>query len=276
MHTKKLSDLNRIVNISTEIRRKPQNHKDWTGIALEALENQKLEAIIGTEEARKMFGIKMENFIDFPIDPFEYKINSLQPVHTSVVPKNKIGLRDALKPILQYAKIIRIIDPYFNCLAENRGQAYFNALKLIAELVSADSDNYMANRMHRKVIEIFTSKDKSGLPKSHNVLKDKYNEKLLNVATTYGLKIEMHILRSIPGGTSRPNTRDRPHDRFLLTDQFGFSLSQGIMFNDESDMRPVVLHLLTEDSWRVKMEECTVNPHYETDVSLFVEPSTSE
>lgn len=272
IHTAKLSDLHRIVNVSTEVQHKPKNEDDWMMLAIQALENQQLDAVIAPMELRVKLGIKCEKVIDFPVELFEYQKSILLPNHTNVVLRSKEGLTDALQSITRFSSSIRIIDPYFNCLCGRNEKPYYDALRLTAELLYKNRGKKSASHKFIRSIEIYTSKDKSGLPGTYERLKPIFSEKLQNLSTTCDLKIELLILESLPGKSDRNSNRDHPHDRFLLTDQFGFSLSQGLTLDKEKNERSVVWHLLSEEMWKTKMAECTINPHYPTGLKLFVEP----
>lgn len=272
IHMTKLSGLHRIVGVFDDVQRKPKSEDDWMTIAIEALKNQQLDAVIAPTNLRVRFGITSENFIDFPVDPFEYQKNVFQPTHTSLVLRNERGLIDALNPIVRFASSVKVIDPYFNCLGGRNEQPYYDALRLVAELLYKNRFDKSVNNRAIKSLEIYTSKDKSGLSKPYHKLKPIFIEKLQNLATTYGIKIELIIMKSIPGNSDGSSKRDVPHDRFLLTDQFGFSLSQGLTLDKEKDERSVVWHLLSEESWKAKLAECTIYPHYPIGNKLFVEP----
>ena len=108
-HLKRLHDLNRI--ITTNI---PLVNGDWLRWALEVFSECDLHSIITSKSTRIKANISGAQFIDFPLTPTQYKLAEIKDGKSRDVITSEEELRKNLLPLLEYARVIRVIDPYIN------------------------------------------------------------------------------------------------------------------------------------------------------------------
>jgi hypothetical protein len=199
---KYLNDRQRIVCIQNKI----SNSNDenfWIEEALKFNKIRNFELILATKQKDI---IKSFETID------RRTIKALGYKGAKVLAQTKENMKKLLMPILAYAEIVKIYDPYFDFTK----QRYIEAFEIICETLSFKHGN-----QESAIIEIHTSiktiLDKNDLINT-NIL-NIFSEKLIDFEKLYKHEITIRIWED------REN--NKWHDRWIVTNQCGINLGKG-------------------------------------------------
>ncbi len=282
-HLQKLRELNRIVDFPSSNKKLPKTTQEWIALAIQDVQSHKIDKIIIEEETRTKSKLMNDFFLDFPLEPFDQGLLSIQINRTFNFRRTYDGLHTALIPLLRYARKVIIIDPFINCTKPSEKEereknksyyrkiGYKNSLEMCASIFHENAFRYADKNLSPCRIDVYSS-EKSGLPGSKMNFRLVLLDFLQSIASKYDVTIAFHVLGKLIREDQGSHMRNEPHDRYILTDQFGVNMSNSINIEKEGDESNVIWQLLTESSWRASLTEYTISPIYTIKNSITVEP----
>lgn len=199
---KKLNDRQRIVQVSN-LKAKNNDEHCWANQALKINAIRTFEIMLGTKDNE---GIRSFDKLD------RKTLKIVQNKGAAILPQSKENMRKLLSPILAYAEIVKIYDPYFN-LSKQR---YNDALKIIAQ-----TSGYKHGVQEPVILEINTS-IKIVLDKDNLInwkLLNSYDKNISQIEKLYGHNITISIWED--------KKDDKWHDRWIVTNQCAITLGKG-------------------------------------------------
>jgi len=139
-------------------------------------------------------------------------LKSLQNQGATVLPQTKENMQKLLTPILAYAEIVKVYDPYFD-LSKLR---YMNALKIIADTLGCNHQE-----KEYAILEIHTS-IKIILDQNKMIdweLLNSYKQTISDFEKNYGHSIKFYIWED--------KKENKWHDRWIVTNQCAVTLGKG-------------------------------------------------
>jgi hypothetical protein len=199
---KNLNDRHRIVNISN--RKCDSNDENcWIKQALYLNTIRNFGLILATKYTDS---VKSFDEID------RTTLRTLQNRGAIVLPQTKDNMQKLLAPILAYAEIAKVYDPYFNFSRTD----YVDTLNIICKTLG-----YGHGEKQTALLEIHTS-IKVILDRNDTIdwkILDSYPQIISNLEEIYGHSIKFYIWE---------DKRDNKwHDRWIVTDQCGITIGKG-------------------------------------------------
>jgi hypothetical protein len=241
-HIQRMKDANRFIVSNMVL-----ENNDWYSWGRKVASTYELYALVVPSRNRPSY---QENIpiIDFPMMPSQDLLLQLKTSKCKLIPTNEEDLERTLKPILEYARVLRIIDPYVNTAPWSKNSIEI-ASKLLGHGLKKEQD-------YKCTLEIFSSEGKSRLNKHQardaGELK-KVWAPIWEIVKSYNHSFRVVIFGKEPG-------QKELHDRFILTDQCGIMLSTG--FSCDKPVHPQVWILLPESSYRTIANVFTTTPSY--------------
>lgn len=207
---KYLNDRQRIVHISNN-RCQNNDEQCWVKQALYLNTIRHFELILALEQN--------ERVVSF--DELDRKmIKNLQNQGATVFPQTQENMQNLLSPILAYAEIVKVYDPYFD-LSKQR---YTDALIIIA-----DTLGYRHGEKESGILEIHTSikiiLDKNDMIEWRQL--GIYQQKLSDFEKKYGHSIKFYIWED--------KKDNKWHDRWIVTSQCAITLGKGSDISEWTD-----------------------------------------
>ena len=137
-------------------------------------------------------------------------------------PKTQVELRRHLAPLVRYASMVTLIDPY---LVSHKAR-FFDTVQHCASLLGKRDGTQKAGHIR---IHAGDPRQESPdeLQESPAERLDRWKRALQPVAAQYGHKFRVSLWANTPGGK-------RFHDRYILTDQCGVVVPGGLDFAEDS------------------------------------------
>lgn len=201
---KHLHDRQRIVHVQNQLCDN-NDEECWISQAIKINQIRAFEIILATQQHSNTKSLD-------EIDRKTLK-DAFQNKGSIVLPQTKENMQKLLMPILAYAEIAKVCDPYFNLSKER----YEDALDIVCQMLG----NHHGTR-ETAIIEIHTSA-KTLLDKNSMLdwsLSDNWSRKIRNFQKLYGHQIVTHVWEDKRGN-------DEWHDRWLITNQCGITLGKG-------------------------------------------------
>lgn len=199
---KYLQDRQRIVNSANE-NSEDTNEDNWMKQSLKLNSMRTFEFIFATNK---------ENNIKAFDDIDRKTIKELQNKGSKVLPQTKENMEKLLSPILAYAEIVKVYDPYFD-LSKLR---YLDAIKIILKTLGFHHGN-----KESAILEIHTSI--KILLDSNNILNwgniNSYVKEITYLEKYYNHNIKIFIWED--------KRDDKWHDRWIVTNQCAVTLGKG-------------------------------------------------
>lgn len=207
---KYLNDRQRIVHTPNK---KCENNDEycWIKQALYLNSIRSFELILATEQ-----NDSVKSFDDLD----RKTIKSLQNQGAKVLPQTKENMQKILAPILTYAEIAKVYDPYFD-LSKPR---YLDAFKILLETLGCQYED-----QEFAILEVHTSV-KIVLDKDKTIdwqMLDLYQKLILDFENKYGHSIKFYIWED--------TKNNKWHDRWILTNQCGVTLGKGSDISEWTD-----------------------------------------
>lgn len=248
LQAKTFGCIRRMMNAKRFIITNSSADDDWYKWGKRMLLEYNLDAIVLPTINRSLCECKEETIIDFPLRPSQESLINLKKSKCQIVQTKEDDLEKTLKPILEYARILRVIDPYVNI-----GTWSQSSISIASKLLgySLKKEKSITCRF-----ELFISEGKAKLTrKQAGESKElrKIWEPIWNIIRNNGHYFQIVVLGKQDG-------QKELHDRFILTDQCGVMLSTG--FSCDKPAHPQVWMMLPENSYRIITDMYVSNPLY--------------
>ena len=225
-----LNDRNRLVKHPKTMTGNPSIDCDWLELALVSHNRIPFHAIILSQELIDNCKCECSEFVEYSasLDSSQW-INCKK--RTLTLTKTSTKYCFYLAPVLRYARKLALVDPYLKCV-----KRYTDTISICSKL--------LGNRGHNRLegqIEIHAAASKL---KPHGNVDNclaEWKRKLQHLANEDRHKFKIFLWESKPGSESM-------HDRFILTDQCGFSIPGGLDCRNSSDSNSTDWSLLDEDA----------------------------
>ena len=230
---KTLTDRHRLVGHDDDIDMIPKNEDQWIASAKFFHKKSQLDKIICTKE--------LPPLIETPesLRDGEAWENMTSHQTEKVIQTEKI-MEERLGRLLHYAKKVTIIDPYFNPHFSH----YAKSLRIILDTLSYQRGMRKKNaiiNIHLKYNEKFMNKNKKDWQrKKDEVLED------------FGHKLTVYFWDD-------SSTPLRIHDRFIITDQYGVSVGDGLNIHDDDIQKKSTWALLDNQATIDTLDEYSEN-----------------
>lgn len=239
----RMKDENRIVTSGI-----PVKDENWIEWALTIYKEYELYAIIMPKNKRIALRLHGNRYIDFPLNPTQPAVAELKNAKFCSIITDEINLEVNLKPILEYARVLRVIDPYLNTKPWSE-----NSIRIASKLLSGS----LQNNKYSGLFEIYLSAKKSQIRREE--LSDP--RRTLNIwqpmldkfYKEYGVRFQVTIFGNY-------ENQKGLHDRYILTDQCGVELSTG--FSCDKPVHPQTWKLLPKTSFSKITNMFVFNPPY--------------
>ncbi len=138
--------------------------------------------------------------------------------HSGTLIKTGAAFRNALQPVLRYARQVVLVDPYMTC----RNERFFDTVQHCADLLGKSHGTPVPGRIviHAGDPEVFGPEEQREPVEARL---NRWEQLLEPVVGHWGHAIQISLWGKKPGGP-------KPHDRFVITDQCGFSIAGGLDF----------------------------------------------
>ena len=217
-----LSDRKRLVNHPKGSARDEADECRWLFWALERHRTEadnRFQGIFSTAE-----NIDLSELVDDTLIPLLRALDcpGWQGRRQSIrFPKTQVELRRHLAPLVRYASMATLIDPY---LVSHKAK-FFDTVQHCASLLGKRDGTQKAGRIriHAGDPRYDTPEELQESPADRL---DRWAEALRPVAAQYGHKFRVSLWANRPGGK-------RFHDRYLLTDQCGVRAPGGLDFVED-------------------------------------------
>lgn len=199
---KYLSDRQRIVHIPNE---KCDSHDEnsWIQQTIKLNAIRSFELILATYQNDQIKSLD---------DMDRRTLRSIQNMGATVLPQSKENMRKILAPILAYAEIAKVYDPYFDLSKEG----YTDALKIILE-----SFGFGHGKKESSILEIHTSikvlLDVNKMLNWKNI--SSYTKQIEDLEKQYNHSIKIFIWEE--------KKNNKWHDRWIVTNQCAITLGKG-------------------------------------------------
>ena len=207
---KYLTDRQRIVHIQNE-KCDSYDETSWIQQAIKLNTIRTFELILATHQIDQ---IKSLDNMD------RATLRSIQNMGAAVLPQSEDNMRKILAPILAYAEIVKVYDPYFD-LSVRR---YTDALKIILELFG-----FGHGTKESSILEIHTSikvlLDRNNLLNWKNI--SSYTKQIEDLEKQYNHSIKIFIWEE--------KENNRWHDRWIVTNQCAITLGKGSDISEWTD-----------------------------------------
>jgi hypothetical protein len=218
-----LHDRNRLVRHPRGSHRDEPDEYQWLFWALERhrsdVANQ-FHGIVATEEHITLSGMADNALVALP-RALDSACWQNRPRSVSF-PKTHIELRQRLSPLLRYASVVTLIDPYMTC----RKDRFFDTVQQCSALLGKHDESQQPG-----VIRIHAGdpqQDSNGeLRESVAERLAQWEEALKPVAAQNGHSFQVSLWANKPDGK-------RFHDRYLITDQCGVRVPGGLDFTTDA------------------------------------------
>jgi len=246
-YLRRVKDANRFIVTNTSL-----NDGDWYEWGARVYSDYSLHAVVMPQKKRVLYKSKDERVIDFPVTPSQDVLLELKRSKCQISQTTEEDLEKTLKPILEYARILRVIDPYISSTKSWSQSSIEIASKLLGCSLKKEH-SYTCK------FEIYISEGKakkSGLTKKQA----RESRELMTVWEPIWeiVRKEGHSFRVVVFGND--NNQKELHDRFILTDQCGVMLSTG--FSCDTPAHPQVWIMLPENSFRAITDLFIFNSPY--------------
>ena len=203
-----LSDRNRLVRHPKESNESNEDH-EWLTLALKAHERAPLDAILTSSELIESSGMAEDLLV-----AMEVALGSpvwLARKRSETIKNEEAGYRALLPKILRHAKRLYLVDPYFRP-DQRRWQ---DTIEICASLMGQ-----RGHEQQRGIIEIHTG-DPSDRRTPQEEMEAWEHWKKSQFSQQFHHTLSVTMWKQCDGG-------ERLHDRFLITDQVGFSIAGGL------------------------------------------------
>ena len=225
-----LNDRNRLVKHPKSMMGNPRTGCDWLKLALVSHNRIPFHAIILSQALIDNCKCECSEFVEYSasLDSSQW-INCKK--RTLTLTKTSAKYCFYLAPLLRYARKLALVDPYLKCV-----KRYTDTISICSKL--------LGNRGHGRLncqIEIHTLADNQN---PHRCIDDclaEWKKKLQFLADKAQHEFRVFLWENKPESESM-------HDRFILTDQCGFSIPGGLDCRNPSDPNSTDWSLLDEDA----------------------------
>jgi len=242
-----LYDRHRLVRHPKCMAGDPSTDMDWLNLALKSHGRIRFHAIVLSQPMIDSCAQECDDFVEFfgSLDSKQWENRRKKSL---TLTKSKAGYRQALAPILRYAKSLSLIDPYMN----SHNSRYFDTVTICSNVMGQRGFSRLQGRIH---IHAEADKQKP-YGKSLAYYLDAWEQKLRPLVTKDGHRFKVFLWKSISGS-------ELMHDRFILTDQCAISTPGGLDCRTHSHANSTDWSLLDED-----VRQCRLND-YDPRVSTF-------
>lgn len=185
------------------------NENEWIAQAAILNDIRSLDLLVSTVEHKIAKKIEM-------IDSSEYRYSGAK-----IIVQTENNMKDIIAPILAYAEIATIIDPYFD-LSKTR---YADALKIICECLGNHHGHH-----EKSIIDIHTSV--KPLTDKNDIFDWKFAnpwvQQLQKFEQQFGHTISIHVWED-------HKKTDEWHDRWIITNQCGITIGKGSDISNSTD-----------------------------------------
>ena len=194
--------------------KEPTTAEAWLGLALLAHKHEAFHGIIVGQSLAEKYWLEDGHLLELGevLDSAKWQERST----TLTVMQDEACYREALTPVLRYAKAVDLVDPYFSA-GRRKGGAF---VRLCAELLGQRRGGRVRGRVH---IHASTGQFNIRRPNTISDWFDEWQELLEPLHKQYGHKFRVFLWE-------KPAEGQRFHDRFILTDQCGISVPAGFDF----------------------------------------------
>lgn len=217
----------------------PGTDVDWLNLSLESHQRIPFHAIVLSQSMIDACGQECDAFVEF-LGSLDSEQWNGRRKRSLTLTRSDAGYRQALAPILRYAKSLSLIDPYMN----SHETRYFDTVTICSNLMGQRGHTRLHGRIH---LHAEAGKQKPYGQQLTDYL-DAWEQKLRPLVTNDGHRFKVFLWESIPGSETM-------HDRFILTDQCGISTPGGLDCRTHSHANSTDWSLLDEDVRHRRWEE---------------------
>lgn len=226
-----LHDRHRLVRHPKCLTSDPLTDPEWLDLAFESHDRIPFHAIILSKILKEECNRECDALVEF--------LNSLDSAQwidsrkrTLSVTKSKTGYQTALAPILRHAKSLVLIDPYLN----SQESRYFDTITICSNALGQRGHTRLQGRIdiHAKACE---------QKPSHLTINDQFStwaKRLLPLISADGHRFRVFLWESMPNS-------EKFHDRYILTDQCGITVSGGLDCRSDSHPNSTDWSLMDDD-----------------------------
>ena len=207
---KTLNDNNRLVTCAPNGNGNPRCHEDWLDAAVDVHSLNALQGIVLTQTLLDQYGLPHKAFMEMSeaLDVPQW----LERPRSLTVSMQYNDYKAALRPVLQYARTLELIDPYMNCYQDR----FMDVVEMCAGLLG--KGRYRCGS--RRITVHAGDPQKDGETPADRL--EAWQQRLLPfVSADAGLRFKVFLW-------SDYGKAERFHDRFIVTDQCCISVPAGL------------------------------------------------
>ena len=256
-HIKRLYDLHRVINHAEVNATTPINNHEWLQWAVKEYKVYKyFKAVIASEDLMKYYskicGPGVEGFVDF-FDALESDHWKHIGRSSNSLFKTKSEYKQLLESVLKYAKTLALVDYGFHYV---RSCGYQDSLEICASLLGK-RESQGRERWISREISVHASYATLGKNlKSPQEWFDGWSPIVKELQRKYGHKYRFFLWETLESKFTPRKERNKMHDRYIITDQFGISCPFGLDCFPESKQK-TTWHRMDEEDRRLKAEAFT-------------------
>ena len=220
----KLYDQHRMVRHPKRVDSDPSTEKGWLNLALDSHERTPFYAIILSQALIDNCNRECNVFIEF--------FNSLNSERwmgrreTLSLIKSPDNYSSILAPVLRHARSLVLIDPHLDI----RKQRFYNTIKICSNMLGQRGHNRLSGR-----VDIHVAEGENKGKKDYETEEDFFDACKRRLQPL--IKQDGHRFRVFIWKRKEDSYSESMHDRYIITDQFGISVSYGLDCNPKSSDR---------------------------------------
>lgn len=230
-----LNDRHRLVKHPKCTTGEPKTDDDWLNLALVSHDRIPFQAIILSQELINNSKHQCGEFVEFFGSLESSQWNDCRENTVIALTKSISDYRCNLAPVLRHAKSLALIDPWFNC----QHSRFFDTISICSNLLGQRGHNRLPGR-----IDIH-AEAKNQTSKNPDACLVDWERKLRSLVSNDKHRFRVFLWESKLGSESM-------HDRYILTDQCGLSISGGLDCRKHSHPNSTIWSLVANED-RLKL-----------------------
>ena len=210
-----LSNRHRLIKHPVSSRGEPTDDDGWLDLALESHATAPFYGVVLSQLLRDSRGLSDTVFMNLSevLDSDLWEKRS----YSVTLRRTKAHYRNALTPVLKYARTLTLVDPYMSCYEPR----FFEVVQMCVDMLGQRGYEIVPGRIH------IHAGNPERAPRNRNREKakdrlDEWERKLRPlIDARHPHKFRVFLWAERPGG-------ERMHDRFILTDQIGIVVPGGL------------------------------------------------
>ena len=228
-----LKDRHRLVRHPKCTTGEPNTDEDWLNLALVSHDRIPFQAIFLSQELINNSKRQCSEFVEICGSLESSRWNDCREKTVIRLTKSISDYRSNLAPVLRHAKSLALIDPWLNC----QQSRFFDTISICSNLLGQRGHNRLPGR-----IDIH-AEAKNQTPKNPDACLVDWERKLRSLVSNDKHRFRVFLWESKPGSESM-------HDRYILTDQCGLSISGGLDCRKHSHPNSTIWSLVADEDRR--------------------------